>query len=65
MTITNATRGLGSLNRRSFLKAGGASALAASLLPGLMTGTAKAAYSGTLDMLAWDFGGVRQRAAKP
>lgn len=55
MKTTNTTRGLGSLNRRSFLKAGGASALAAAMIPGLMTGTAKAAYSGTLDMLAWDF----------
>lgn len=55
MTINTTTRGFGSLNRRSFLKAGGASALAATLVPGLMTGTAKAAYTGTLDMLAWDF----------
>ncbi|MBN9316823.1 MAG: carbohydrate ABC transporter substrate-binding protein [Devosia sp.] len=55
MKTTRTTNGLGSFSRRSFLKAGGASALAATLVPGLMTGTAKAAYSGTLDMLAWDF----------
>ncbi len=55
MKTTNTTRGLGSLDRRSFLKAGGASALFAAFMPGLMTGTAKAAYTGTLDMLAWDF----------
>ena len=54
MKITNTTRGAG-LDRRSFLKAGGASALLAGLVPGLMTGTAKAQYTGTLDMLAWDF----------
>ena len=55
MKTTNTTRGTGSLDRRSFLKAGGASALLATVVPGLMTGTAGAAYSGTLDMLAWDF----------
>ncbi len=53
--MTTKTSGLGSFSRRSFLKAGGASALAATMLPSLMSGTAKAAYSGTLDMLAWDF----------
>lgn len=55
MKSTSTFSGIGSLNRRSFLKAGGASALAAGLMPGLLTGTARAAYSGTLDMLAWDF----------
>jgi len=55
MKTTNTTRGPGSFDRRSFLKAGGASALLATVMPGLMTGTAGAAYSGTLDMLAWDF----------
>lgn len=55
MKTTNTTRGRGQLDRRSFLKAGGASAMLAALGPALLTGTAKAAYSGTLDMLAWDF----------
>src|SRR5690606_12491228 len=55
MKTTITTRGRGLLDRRTFLKAGGASALLATALPGLMTGTARAAYSGTLDMLAWDF----------
>ena len=55
MKINTTTKGAGSLDRRSFLKAGGATALAATIMPGLMTGTARAAYEGTLDMLAWDF----------
>lgn len=55
MKTISTKRGPGSLDRRSFLKAGGATALAASVLPGLMTGTSQAAYEGTLDMLAWDF----------
>lgn len=55
MKNTITTKGPGSLDRRSFLKAGGASALLATIMPGLMTGTAGATYSGTLDMLAWDF----------
>lgn len=55
MKTTNIMQGRGSLDRRSFLKAGGASALLATIMPGLMTSTAKAAYTGTLDMLAWDF----------
>jgi multiple sugar transport system substrate-binding protein len=41
--------------RRSFLRAGGATALAAAFIPGLMTSTAHAAFTGTLNMLAWDF----------
>jgi len=45
----------GTLDRRTFLKAGGALAAVAALGPNLMTGTAEAAYTGTLDMLAWDF----------
>lgn len=43
------------MGRRSFLKASGAAALGAAFLPGLMSGTAHAAFSGTLKMLAWDF----------
>jgi len=45
----------GRMDRRTFLKASGATALAA-MTPGLMAGRAEAAaYAGTLDMLAWDF----------
>jgi multiple sugar transport system substrate-binding protein len=53
MTSKNSatTRGL---DRRAFLKAGGATALATIMAPAF-TGRAQAAFSGTLDMLAWDF----------
>jgi multiple sugar transport system substrate-binding protein len=47
-------RGAGDLDRRAFLKAGGATALATIMAPAF-AGRAQAAYSGTLDMLAWDF----------
>lgn len=55
MTTANWAKGRAMLDRRNFLKAGGATALAAAFVPGLMTGTSQAAFSGTLDMLAWDF----------
>jgi multiple sugar transport system substrate-binding protein len=56
MKTTGSTRGsaIGSLDRRAFLKAGGAAA-ALALAPGLIAGKAEAAFSGTLEMLAWDF----------
>ncbi|WP_417310700.1 ABC transporter substrate-binding protein [Devosia sp.] len=54
MTHSKTTRRSG-MDRRTFLKAGSAGALGLAFAPGLMTGTARAAYEGTLDMLAWDF----------
>jgi multiple sugar transport system substrate-binding protein len=53
--MTSANWAKGRLDRRNFLKAGGATALAAAFVPGLMGGTANAAFTGTVDMLAWDF----------
>ena len=45
----------GQIDRRNFLRAGGAAALGAAFLPGLMSSTAQAAFSGNLSMLGWDF----------
>jgi multiple sugar transport system substrate-binding protein len=53
--ITGLETGSSRINRRSFLQGSAAAALGAGLLPGLMTGTARAAFTGTLKMLAWDF----------
>ena len=55
--MSDKTNGLipGQIDRRSFLRAGGAAVLGATILPGLMSSTAQAAYAGKLSMLGWDF----------
>lgn len=56
MTIdTTKQGGAQRLDRRSFLRGSAATALGFAALPSLMSGTAHAAFDGTLDMLAWDF----------
>ncbi|WDR04740.1 ABC transporter substrate-binding protein [Devosia rhodophyticola] len=43
------------VDRRSFLRGSAATAIGLAAFPAIMSGTAHAAYTGTLDMLAWDF----------
>jgi multiple sugar transport system substrate-binding protein len=45
----------GQIDRRNFLRAGSAAMVGAAFLPSLISGRAQAAFSGTLNMLAWDF----------
>ena len=55
MTTKTTIAGRAGMDRRSFLRAGSAAALGAAFIPGLLSGTAHAAFSGTIKMLAWDF----------